>query len=129
MKTKQFIKKVSRYLVLSKEFEKKESDLFEERAVVGRNSFSKNENSNIAHGYAGLYNHTTGNQGLDIGQLKSKTRSEIILENANLKIESRLRDDEKIKREAQEKADKSDRYDEYLELRDELECHLKNLKK
>ena len=33
MKTKKLISKVSRYLVLSKEFEQAESELFEDRAV------------------------------------------------------------------------------------------------
>jgi hypothetical protein len=118
MVSEKFIIKVSRYLVLSEEFEKKESDLFEERAMVVRNSFSNYGNRCI--GYDSLKQNSTGSQGVAIGQLKPKTRSEIILENANLKIESRLIDDEKIRREAQDKADKSDRYDEYLQLRFEL---------
>jgi hypothetical protein len=132
MKTKKFIKKVERYLILSKEFEKKEEDLFEERAVVVNTSFSNLGNTGM--GSNALYINvpcTVGGNTLNnsfIGVLTSKTRSEVILEEANSERESALKDAEKVRKEAQFKADKSDRYDEYLLLRDEIYCYTENSK-
>ena len=102
MKTKKFIKKVSRYLVLSKEFEQKESDLFEDRAV---------EASSTCSGY-----HFNGSYNLSISDslqnitTEAKTRAEVILE------------------KAQSEADRSNRYDEYLKLRETISKYIVSFK-
>jgi hypothetical protein len=100
MKTKKFIKKVSRYLVLSKEFEQKESDLFEERSVEESLACIDNSGNLINVNYNNfnygdfIYNHNAIS-----GIIKeSYTRSEVILSKA--KVE----------------ASRSDRYDEYKKL-------------
>jgi hypothetical protein len=100
------IKKVSRYLVLSKEFEKKESDLFEERAV---------EQSSFTNGGTGCI--TVGmdyiNNTISYGNIvtESKTRSQVIL------------------LEAQLEASRSDRYDEYKKLQSSLSEYFEALEK
>lgn len=126
MKTKKFIKKVERYLILSKEFEKKEEDLFEERAVVMNTSFSNLGNTGL--GMNNIMANVNGSLTGFTFQTTAKTRSEVILEEANSERESALKDAEKVRKEAQFKADKSDRYDEYLLLRDEIYCYTENSK-
>ena len=105
MKTKKFIKKVSRYLVLSKEFEQKESDLFKERAV---SSSSITISSVSGHAldairFGALNDFTTPS-------LTAETRSEVILSKAKTE------------------ASRSDRYDEYKKLQIELEKYLEDPK-
>ena len=98
MKTKKFIKKVSRYLVLSKEFEKKESDLFKERAVgLGTVTIISS---------AG---HSLDDIRFTTPSLTAETRSEVILSKAKAE------------------ASRSDRYDEYKKLQIELKKYLKAL--
>ena len=103
MKTKKFIKKVNRYLVLSKEFEQKESDLFEDMAVEGMS----NTGSIV---YTGGYDCSMSNdiqvRSVEFGHChvhQPKTRAEIIAEQAEREIA------------------RAERYDEYLKLREELE--------
>ena len=94
MKTKVLISKMSRYLVLSKEFEQDVEDLFEDRAVDASSmcitttgtSFSVSGGS--YDGSISMTNITT----------EAKTRAEVILE------------------KAQSEANRSDRYDEYKKL-------------
>ena len=95
MKTKKFIKKVSRYLVLSKEFEQKGSDLFKERAVI----LSSSSSSTTISGGAGF---VANNNAFNF-KLSPSTRSEVILSKAKTE------------------ASRSDRYDEYKKLQIELE--------
>ena len=104
MKTKKFIKKVSRYLVLSKEFEQKESDLFKDRAVgldtVTNSSGDGHSLDAIRFGAANDF--TTPSS--------PATRSEVILSKAKAE------------------ASRSDRYDEYKKLQIELEKYLEDPK-
>lgn len=106
MKTKKFIKKVSRYLVLSKEFEQKESDLFKDRAVgldtVTNSSGDGHSLDAIRFDYSVYINFIT--------KSSPSTRSEVILSKAKAE------------------ASRSDRYDEYKKLQIELEKYLKSLK-
>ena len=102
MKTKKFIKKVSRYLVLSKEFEKKESDLFKDRAL----SLSSSSSSTTISGGAGF----VANNNAFTFKSSPETRSEVILSRAKTE------------------ASRSDRYDEYKKLQIELEKYLEDPK-
>ena len=104
MKTKKFIKKVSRYLVLSKEFEKKESDLFKDRAVI-LSSSSSSSSTTISGGAGFVANNNAFNF-----KLSPATRSEVILSKAKAE------------------ASRSDRYDEYKKLQIELEKYLEDPK-
>ena len=103
MKTKKFIKKVSRYLVLSKEFEQGVDDLFEDRAVDAASMCITTTGTSFS--VSGGFTNTTNNI-----TTKTKTRAEVILE------------------KAQSEANRSDRYDEYLKLRKSLDNYIKALK-
>ena len=101
MKTKKFIKKVNRYLVLSKEFEGKESDLFEDMAVEG---MSNPKSIVYTGGYTNTMNTDLQGSSVIFGHShQPKTRAEIIAEQAEREIA------------------RAERYDEYLNLREELE--------
>ena len=106
MKTKKFIKKVSRYLVLSKEFEQDADDLFEDRAVEASSGLI---NGNGSVTISGSYSGCTGFPSYVDAQ-ESKTRAEVILE------------------EAKREASRSDRYDEYKKLQSSLNDYFKALK-
>ena len=103
MTTKKLISKVSRYIVLSKEFEQVEEELFEGRAVDATS----------------MRITTTGTSFIVSGDTKSnfqnvvieaKTRAEVILE------------------KAQSEADRSDRYDEYKKLQKNLSKYFETIK-
>ena len=96
MKTKVLISKMSRYLVLSKEFEQDVDDLFEDRAVDASSMTLTTSTGNLS--YIGSSDSFTL-QNIDI---KAKTRAEVILE------------------KAQSEANRSDRYDEYKKLQKNL---------
>ena len=91
MKTKVLISKMSRYLVLSKEFEQDVEDLFEDRAVDASSMTLTTSSGNLS--YSG--NTESNFQNVVI---EAKTRAEVILE------------------KAQSEANRSDRYDEYKKL-------------
>ena len=103
MKTKKFIKKVNRYLVLSKEFEKEESDLFEDRAV---HATSLNGTLTITGSCSSGDFHTNNH----IHLCEVKTRAEVILDKARLESE------------------RSNRYDEYLKLRETISKYIVSFK-
>ena len=107
MKTKKIIKKVSRYLVLSKEFEQDADDLFEERAVDYSSGLINGTGSITIGGSCSSYTGFTSN----VTAQEAKTRAEVILEEA--KIE----------------ASRSDRYDEYKKLQGSLSEYFEALKK
>ena len=109
MKTKKFIKKVSRYLVLSKEFEQDADDLFEDRAVDASSGLIINENSSVTIIGSCTSPGYTGFPSYEIAQ-ETKTRAEVILE------------------EAKKEASRSDRYDEYKKLQSSLNDYFKALK-
>ena len=91
MKTKVLISKMSRYLVLSKEFEQDVDDLFEDRAVDASSMTLTTSSGNLSY----IGNTESNFQNVVI---EAKTRAEVILE------------------KAQSEANRSDRYDEYKKL-------------
>jgi hypothetical protein len=95
MKTKVLISKVSRYLVLSKEFEQDVEDLFEDRAVDASSMTLTTSSGNLSY----IGNTESNFQNVVI---EAKTRAEVILE------------------KAQSEANRSDRYDEYKKLQKNL---------
>jgi len=95
MKTKVLISKMSRYLVLSKEFEQDVEELFEDRAV-DTSSISLTSSGNVS------YIGSSGSFTLQNVVIEAKTRAEVILDKAKLE------------------ANRSDRYDEYKKLQKNL---------
>lgn len=91
MKTKVLISKMSRYLVLSKEFEQDVDDLFKDRAVEASSMCLTTSSGNLSY----IGNTESNFQNVVI---EAKTRAEVILE------------------KAQSEANRSDRYDEYKKL-------------
>ena len=91
MKTKVLISKMSRYLVLSKEFEQDVDDLFKDRAVEASSMTLTTSSGNLSY----IGNTESNFQNVVI---EAKTRAEVILE------------------KAQSEANRSDRYDEYKKL-------------
>ena len=91
MKTKVLISKMSRYLVLSKEFEQNVEELFEDRAVDASSMTLTTSSGNLSY----IGNTESNFQNVVI---EAKTRAEVILE------------------KAQSEANRSDRYDEYKKL-------------
>lgn len=91
MKTKVLISKMSRYLVLSKEFEQDVEELFEDRAVDASSMTLTTSSGNLSY----IGNTESNFQNVVI---EAKTRAEVILE------------------KAQSEANRSDRYDEYKKL-------------
>lgn len=91
MTTKKLISKVSRYIVLSKEFEQVEEELFEGRAV---------DATSMCITTTGTSFSVSGNTQSNFQNvvIEAKTRAEVILE------------------KAQSEANRSDRYDEYKKL-------------
>ena len=110
MKTKKFIKKVSRYLVLSKEFEQDADDLFEKMAVgldTVTNSSCNGHSLDSIRFDSAVYNNFGS---FVMAGSSPATRAEVILS------------------KAKEEASRSDRYDEYKKLQIELEKYLEALK-
>ena len=95
MTTKKLISKVSRYIVLSKEFEQDVDDLFEDRAVDASSMTLTTSSGNLSY----IGNTESNFQNVVI---EAKTRAEVILE------------------KAQSEANRSDRYDEYKKLQKNL---------
>lgn len=95
MKTKVLISKMSRYLVLSKEFEQDVDDLFKDRAVEASSMTLTTSSGNLSY----IGNTESNFQNVVI---EAKTRAEVILE------------------KAQSEANRSDRYDEYKKLQKNL---------
>jgi hypothetical protein len=94
MKLKKFIKKVERYIELSKEFEQKESDLFDVDPTQGL----------IYSDYLAISDCSNSISPIISGELRCspKTRAEV------------------IRSIAEDEAARADRYDEYKKLRSEL---------
>ena len=105
MKTSKLISKVSRYLVLSKEFEQDSDDLFEDKAVAVSSMTLTTSSGNIS--YSG---NSLGNMSLQNIVIEAKTRAEVILE------------------KAQSESDRSNRYDEYKKLQTNLSKYFETLK-
>ena len=100
MKTKVLISKMSRYLVLSKEFEQDVEDLFEDRAVDASSMTLTTSSGNLSY----IGNTESNFQNVVI---EAKTRAEVILE------------------KAQSEANRSDRYDEYKKLQETLSTYFR----
>jgi hypothetical protein len=106
MKTKKLISKVSRYLVLSKEFEQDVEDLFEERAVEAIDATCSGTLNLSSSG--SYYSGSTSIQGSTCHSgVVGKTRSEVIID------------------KALKEANRSDRYDEYKNLQESLGEYVK----
>ena len=105
MKTKVLISKVSRYIVLSKEFEQDVEDLFEDRAVEASSMTLTASSGNLS--YIGNNESSFTLQNVVI---KAKTRAEVIL------------------KKAQSEANRSDRYDEYKKLQKNLSKYFETIK-
>ena len=103
MKTSKLISKVSRYLVLSKEFEQVEEELFEDRAVDA-SSLSLTSSGSVS--YIGSSDSFT----LQNVVIEAKTRAEVILD------------------KAKSESDRSNRYDEYKKLQKNLSKYFKTIK-
>ena len=100
MTTKKLISKVSRYIVLSKEFEQDVDDLFEDRAEdVGTTTFGGSISVSGISVSGGSYDNSISMNNITI---EAKTRAEVILE------------------KAQAESNRSDRYDEYKKLQNKL---------
>ena len=97
MTTKKLISKVSRYIVLSKEFEQVEEELFEDRAVDATSMCITTTGTSISVSNGSFITNSTSNI-----TTEAKTRAEVILE------------------KAQSEANRSDRYDEYKKLQETL---------
>ena len=104
MKTSKLISKVSRYLVLSKEFEQDVVYLFEDRAVDA-SSLSLTASSGTVS-YIGALDGLT----LQNVVIEAKTRADVILD------------------KAQSEANRSDRYDEYKKLQTNLSKYFETIK-
>ena len=103
MKTSKLISKVSRYLVLSKEFEQVEEELFEDRAVdASSNSLTSSGSVSYIGG--------CGSVSLQNIVIEAKTRAEVILD------------------KAKSESDRSNRYDEYKKLQTNLSKYFKTIK-
>ena len=106
MTTKKLISKVSRYIVLSKEFEQDVNDLFEDRAVDTQSMVITTTGTSFSlNGSGSFIPNTTNNI-----TTEAKTRAEVILE------------------KAQSEADRSDRYDEYKKLQKNLSKYFETIK-
>ena len=106
MTTKKLINKVSRYIVLSKEFEQDVNDLFEDRAVDTQLMVITTTGTSLhINGSGSFIPNTTNNI-----TIEAKTRAEVILE------------------KAQSEADRSDRYDEYKKLQKNLSKYFETIK-
>ena len=103
MKTSKLISKVSRYLVLSKEFEQDVEELFEDRAVDASSMTLTTSSGNLSY----IGNTESNFQNVVI---EAKTRAEVILE------------------KAQSESDRSNRYDEYKKLQTNLSKYFETLK-
>ena len=103
MTTKKLISKVSRYIVLSKEFEQDVDDLFEDRAVDASSMTLTTSSGNLSY----IGNTESNFQNVVI---EAKTRAEVILE------------------KAQSEANRSDRYDEYKKLQKNLSKYFETIK-
>ena len=103
MKTKVLISKMSRYLVLSKEFEQDVDDLFKDRAVDASSMTLTTSSGNLSY----IGNTESNFQNVVI---EAKTRAEVILE------------------KAQSEANRSDRYDEYKKLQKNLSKYFETIK-
>ena len=103
MTTKKLISKVSRYIVLSKEFEQDVNDLFEDRAVDTQSMLITTTGTSFSLDASGSFiTNTTNNI-----TTEAKTRADVILD------------------KALEEANRSDRYDEYKKLQDTLSMYVK----
>jgi hypothetical protein len=106
MTTKKLISKVSRYIVLSKEFEQDVNDLFEDRTVDTQSMVITTTGTSFSlDGSGSFITNTTNNI-----TTEAKTRAEVILE------------------KAQSEADRSDRYDEYKKLQKNLSKYFETIK-
>ena len=103
MKTKVLISKMSRYLVLSKEFEQDVEELFEDREVDASSMTLTTSSGNLSY----IGNTESNFQNVVI---EAKTRAEVILE------------------KAQSEANRSDRYDEYKKLQKNLSKYFETIK-
>ena len=103
MKTSKLISKVSRYLVLSKEFEQDVEELFEDRAVDA-SSLSLTSSGNVS------YIGSCGSVSLQNIVIEAKTRAEVILD------------------KAKSESDRSNRYDEYKKLQTNLSKYFETIK-
>jgi hypothetical protein len=103
MKTSKLISKVSRYLVLSKEFEQVEEELFEDRAVDA-SSLSLTSSGSVS------YIGGCGSVSLQNIVIEAKTRAEVILD------------------KAKSESDRSNRYDEYKKLQTNLSKYFETIK-
>ena len=103
MTTKKLISKVSRYIVLSKEFEQDVDDLFKDRAVDASSMTLTTSSGNLSY----IGNTESNFQNVVI---EAKTRAEVILE------------------KAQSDANRSDRYDEYKKLQKNLSKYFETIK-
>ena len=101
MTTKKLISKVSRYIVLSKEFEQDVNDLFEDRAVDTQSMLITTTGTSFSLDASGSFITTTNNI-----TTEAKTRADVILD------------------KALEEANRSDRYDEYKKLQDTLSMYV-----
>ena len=106
MTTKKLISKVSRYIVLSKEFEQDVNDLFEDRVVDAQSMVITTTGTGFSLDGSGSFITKTINN----PAAKAKTRAEVILE------------------KAQSEADRSDRYDEYKKLQKNLSKYFETIK-
>ena len=105
MTTKKLISKVSRYIVLSKEFEQDVNDLFEDRAVDTSSMCITTTGTSFSVSGGSVFTNTKNNI-----TTEAKTRAEVILE------------------KAQSEADRSDRYDEYKKLQKNLSKYFETIK-
>ena len=103
MTTKKLISKVSRYIVLSKEFEQVEEELFEGRAV---------DATSMCITTTGTSFSVSGNTESNFQNvvIEAKTRAEVILD------------------KAKSESDRSNRYDEYKKLQTNLSKYFKTIK-
>ena len=115
MKTKKFIKKVGRFLELADEFEKEAFDIFGE----DNNPKEFSDHSFISDSNIGSSaDFVTFSLGSTTSGIVPKTRAEVILEALEIKIQEEKRF-----------ARKADRYDEYLNLKIELEVYVNLISK
>ena len=103
MKTKVLISKMSRYLVLSKEFEQDVEELFEDRAVDASSMTLTTSSGNLS------YNGNTESNFQNV-VIEAKTRAEVILD------------------KAKSESDRSNRYDEYKKLQTNLSKYFETIK-
>ena len=103
MKTSKLISKVSRYLVLSKEFEQDVEELFEDRAVDASSMTLTTSSGNLS------YNGNIESNFQNV-VIEAKTRAEVILD------------------KAKSESDRSNRYDEYKKLQTNLSKYFETIK-